>query len=265
MDNRPIGVFDSGLGGLTAVTELMRIMPNENIIYFADSARVPYGSRCVEELRRMAAEDLELVASYDTKAIIVACGTLSSNAEDIIKDFAVPSVGVIDPTVETAAMINADAPIGIIATSATVKNGAFEKKLAALCPEREIISIACPDFVPLIESGHCKADDAQLCNAVKKYLEPMKDIGVKALILGCTHYGLIADAIRAYLGDGVELISAAACAANKLREYIDANGISGGAGERLYITSGSVEEFTPLAGMLLGTDVRGKVIHRWTK
>lgn len=262
MDNRPIGVFDSGLGGLTAVRELMRIMPDENIVFFGDNARVPYGTRPAIELRRLAQEGLDLVASYGAKAVLVACGTLSSNAADVIDEYAVPSFGVIEPAAQAAAAAKGDAPIGVIATAATVKSGVFESKLNELCPGREVISIACPDFVTLIESGRISSRDSELMQTVERYLAPLKEAGIKTLILGCTHFGLISHAIGLYLGSDVELISAAECASARLKEYIESNGISGGNGERLYITSGCVEEFSAISEVLIGTQVHGKVIHR---
>lgn len=262
MDNRPIGVFDSGLGGLTAVRELMRIMPKENIVFFGDNARAPYGTRPVIELRRLAREGLDLLASYDVKAVLVACGTLSSNAADVINEYDVPSFGVIEPAAEAAAAAKGDAPIGVIATAATVNSGVFERKIKLLSPGREIISIACPDFVTLIESGHVSCRDSELMQTVERYLTPMKEAGVKTLVLGCTHFGLISHALSLFLGSDVELVSASECASARLKAFIEGSGISGGSGERLYITSGCTEDFSALSELLIGTQVQGKVIHR---
>lgn len=248
MDNRPIGVFDSGFGGLTAVRELIRLMPGENIVYYADSARVPYGSRPVWELRQMAVEALDFFRDYDAKAILVACGTISSNAGDILAGYDIPSFGVIDPAVEAVG----SGVVGVIATEASIRSGVFERKLKALAPDRPVVTAACPDFAPLIEAGHFTADDEAIVSAVEKYLAPIKAAGVSSLILGCTHYGLIAPLLADYLGEGVQLVSASECAARRLRDYIVQNGLTGGTGQRQYVTSGDPASFTRLAGVFLG-------------
>ena len=196
MDNRPIGIFDSGFGGLTALTALRRLMPDENIIFFADSARAPYGARSAEDLRVIARQNLEFVASFGVKAIIAACGTVSANAPDVIADFDIPSVGVLEESVRTMSVFPGEAPLGIIATAASIRSGMFERRLRALCPGREIITAACPDFVTLIESGHFSPDDPVVRTAVENYLRAMKEAGVRELLLGCTHYGLISEAIK---------------------------------------------------------------------
>ena len=252
MDNRPIGVFDSGLGGLTAVKALRELMPHENIIYFADSARVPYGPRPVAQLRRMAQQDMELVASFGVKAMIAACGTVSSNAADVLKAFEVPVFGVLEPGIAALCETQGDAPLGIIATEASIRSGSFTKAAEALCPGREIIGIPCPDFVTLIESGHSSADDELLKEAVERYLKPLKEAGAAALLLGCTHYGIISEAIENYLGKDVKLVSAARSAAEKICGYINGNGLCGGEGRTEYFTSGRKEDFDAAAGLFLG-------------
>ena len=254
MDNRPIGVFDSGLGGLTAVKALRELMPNENIIYFADSARVPYGSRPVGQLRKMAQQDMELVASFGVKAMIAACGTVSSNAADMLKAFDVPVFGVLEPGTTALCDTEGNGPLGIIATEASIRSGSFTKAAETLCPGREIIGIPCPDFVTLIESGHSKADEELLCEAVERYLKPLKEAGAAALLLGCTHYGIIAEAIENYLGKQVKLVSAARSAAEALCGYINENGLCGGEGKTEYYTSGRKEDFDAAAGLFLGGD-----------
>lgn len=259
MDNRPIGVFDSGLGGLTAVKALRELMPHENIIYFADSARVPYGSRPVAQLRKMAQQDMELVASFGVKAMIAACGTVSSNAADMLKAFEVPTFGVMEPGIAALCASAGDAPLGIIATEASIRSGAFSRAAEALCPGREIIGIPCPDFVTLIESGHSAAEDELLCEAVERYLGPLKEAGASALLLGCTHYGIIAGAIENFLGKGVKLVSASGCAAEELCAYITRNGLCGGEGRTEYYTSGRKEDFDAAAGLFLG----GEKVSCW--
>lgn len=259
MDNRPIGIFDSGLGGLTALKALQTLMPNENIIYFGDAGRNPYGVRPTEELRVMARQDMELLSRHGAKAIIAACGTVSSTAGDILAGFELPVINVIDASVLALSRTPGNAPLGIIATGASIKNGAFKRRLEALCPGREIIDIACQDFVRLIEDGHSAPDDALLRHAVESSLAPMRDAGVSALLLGCTHFDFVAEAIRNYLGRDVALVSAAGCAAEEMCAYLTAQGITGGAGRVKYYTSGNAADFAEHAAHFLGHSIVGKV------
>lgn len=252
MDNRPIGVFDSGFGGLTAVRALRSLCPGENIVFFADNGRAPYGGRPAAQLRAMAAQDLELTASRGAKAIIAACGTVSSNASDLLRRYPVPTIGVLDAAVEEIRHETACGPVGVIATEASVRSGAFERALHRACPEREIVSAACPDFVPLIESGRCSAGDPALREAVERYLRPLKKRGVETLLLGCTHYGLIAGTITQLMGEEVRLVEASVCAARQMKLYLDRQGLRGGNGLLHCLTSGSRERFRSLAPMFLG-------------
>lgn len=259
MDNRPIGIFDSGFGGLTALTALRRLMPDENIIFFADRARAPYGARSADELRMIARQDMEFVASLGVKAIIAACGTVSANAPDVIANFKIPSLGVLEESVRTMSACPGDAPLGIIATAASIESGMFERHLRALCPGREIITAACPDFVTLIESGHFSPDDPAVRAAVEKYLRPMREAGVRALLLGCTHYGLISEAIDRYFGGETTLVSASECTALAVSRLLNESGMTGGEGKTYYYTSGSAGEFDKTASILLGQDIDGAV------
>lgn len=260
MDIRPIGIFDSGLGGLTAIRALRKELPHENIVYFADTARMPYGARPAEELRRMARQDLDFVASKGVKCILAACGTVSSTAPDVLEGYEIRTFNVISATVREAAK-HAQKPIGVIATAASIRSGGFQRSLEAACPGAEIIPVACPAFVPLIESGKYDADNAELRAAVAEYLGPIRERGAGSLILGCTHYGLIEQAIRDCLGDGVLLIGAADCAAHELADYLRENDLCGTAGEERFFTSGSAEEFTAHASLFLGRPPRTAVRH----
>ncbi len=252
MDNRPVGIFDSGLGGLTALSVFRRLMPRESIIYFADTGRVPYGGRDCEELRRMTVQDLELLESMGVKAIITACGTVSSTAPDILSAFRLPVTGVIAPAVIEVERVCSREPVAIIATRAAVRARGYEKELKAADPDREILAVPCPEFVPLIEAGHTGKDDPLLREAVERTLAPVKASGVSALILGCTHYGIIADAIREYLGDKVRLISAAGCAAAYMADYLRQNEMTGEGASVRFFTSGDETEFRTKASALLG-------------
>ena len=198
MDNRPIGIFDSGLGGLTAVKALRRLLPEENIVFFGDTGRLPYGAKTLEQLRRMAVQDLDRVSACGVKAILAACGTLSSNTPELLDAYPVPTFGVLRSSVKAMSQTEKSGPLAVIATAASIRSGAFARALQQRCPEREILAVPCPDFVPLIESGHIQPDDALLRDAVARYLEPVRDAGAAALLLGCTHYGIIDRALREY-------------------------------------------------------------------
>ena len=252
MDNRPIGIFDSGLGGLTALTAFRELLPEESIIYFADTGRVPYGSRPAGQLRVMAEQDLGFLAGKGVKAIIAACGTVSSIAPDLLEGYHLPTVGVVRAGSEELSKHGGDGPLGVIATVASINSGAYQRTLAGLCPGRQVIAVPCPEFVPLIESGHTGADDALVQAAVARQLRPIKEGGATALLLGCTHFGIIGQAIADYLGAHVELVSASASAAERLRALLKERDMTGGDGSETYYTSGSGEEFSRLAGALLG-------------
>ena len=260
MDHRPIGLFDSGLGGLTAVRALRRVLPDENILYFGDTARMPYGARPAAELRVMARQDLDFVAERGVKCILAACGTVSSTAPDVLSGYAVKTFDVLSSTVREAARA-AEGPVGIIATAACIRSGAFQNALSAARPELPLIPVPCPDFVPLIESGHFSPDDAALRAAVAEYLAPIRGAGARALILGCTHYGLIAGALRRFLGEDVRMIEAADCAARELAAWLQKENLCGGAGEEAFFTSGSAEDFARLSAVFLGRAPRAAVRH----
>jgi len=251
MDNRAVGIFDSGFGGLTAMRELRRLLPGENIIYFGDSGRMPYGPRPREQVRKFSRQNLEFVSGFGVKAVIVACGTISSNAADLLEQWPVHTVDVLKPGAAAIAALPGRGPLGVIATAASIRSGAFEAALREKCPGREVIAVACPDFVPLIESGHYSAGDPALQAAVAEYLAPMKAAGIDALLLGCTHYGLIRGALSAYLGAQVQLVGAAECAAAETAKYLQENGLCGSEGREEFYTSGNPADFTGPAALFL--------------
>ena len=216
MDNRPIGIFDSGLGGLNGLRALRRFLPDENIVYFADSGRLPYGAKSRPQLRGMAKQDLRFLSSFDVKAILIACGTLSSNAGDILAGWPIPTVGVLTSSADWMRRLEGSGPIAVIATEASIRSGSYQSALHEACPTREVVAIPCPDFVPLIESGHCSAEDPAIRDAVSRYLQPAREAGAEALLLGCTHYDIIGDVISRFLGPDITLVSAAASGAAAL-------------------------------------------------
>lgn len=261
MDNRPIGVFDSGLGGLTAVRELRRLMPDENIIYFGDTGRMPYGGRPRAQIRTIAGQNIAFAVSHGVKAILAACGTISSNAPELLAQNSVKTVGVLLPGAERLAGTG-KSRLAVIATQTSIDSGAFQAEIRRLCPAAEITALACPEFVPMIESGHYEASDPVVREVVERTLAPVKAAGAQALLLGCTHYGLIADAIRAYLGEDVTLIGAADASAQCLADYLrDNDMLASGIGGESYYTSGCTEDFEALAPIMLGYGLKARVEH----
>ena len=261
MDKRPIGVFDSGLGGLTAVRHLRDILPNENIVYFGDTGRVPYGTRSRNTIRRYAAEDCQLLLQHDVKYIIAACGTVSSVAQDILDDLPVPAIGVVHPTAAAALKATRNGRIGILGTSATIRSASFENAMKAIDPSIRVTATACPLFVSLVESGWIDPNDDVAVPMVRRYLAEVKTAGVDTLILGCTHFPLLSPIIQAELGDGVTLIdsgreTAAACA--------DALRLSNSLAQRdagcaRYFVSDQPEGFSQVAEIFLGQSVEQAV------
>jgi len=255
MDKRPIGVFDSGLGGLTAVRELEAILPSEKIVYFGDTGRVPYGTRGSSVIRRYTEDDCAFLERYNVKMIIAACGTVSSVAGDIIHSRAVPAVDVVEPTARAAVEATKNNKIGIIGTAATVKSGSYAKVIEALRPEAEVFAQECPMLVPLVENGWIDVDDKIAALAVERYLEPLKKEGIDTLILGCTHFPLLVPHIAAYLGADVALISAGKEAAKACADILSKNdALSFGEGGTSFYVSDKGQNFKAVAKTFLGRE-----------
>ena len=261
MDKRPIGVFDSGLGGLSCVKEIMKIMPNEDVIYFGDTGRVPYGTRSRETIIKYVRQDIRFLESFDIKAIIIACGTASSAALPWIADENDTKImGVVEPAAKAAVSVTKNKKIGVLGTGATVKYGKYASNIKALCPDAEIVQKACPLFVPLVENGYTDSDVARLIAA--EYLEDMKKKGVDTLILGCTHYPLLKKVIGDIMGKDVTLIDSGAMAASAAYEFLKQESLlneSGENGKYRYFVSDSVEDFSALGGMFLDRPIKESV------
>lgn len=213
MNNSAIGVFDSGVGGLTCVTELLKLMPNENIIYLGDTARIPYGTKSRETISRYAKQDIAFLEQHDVKVVLVACGTVSSvlQTEPLFKDSRIENFsGVVEPAAHAACAATKNKKIGIIGTSATVKSGSYAKVIHEINPDIRVIGKACPMFVPLVENGYTSKDCVPARFIAEEYLEIMKKEKVDTLILGCTHYPMLTDLIKDIMGDEVTLISSGA-------------------------------------------------------
>ncbi len=255
MDNRPIGVFDSGLGGLTVVKELISMLPGESIVYFGDTARVPYGTRSKETIIKYALQDARFLLSKDVKAIVVACGTVSSVALDCLQgSFDIPVIGVVNPTSKAAAAATVNKKAGIIGTVGTIKAGAFEKELKRQHSEINVVSQACPLFVPLVENGFLSNDAVYYI--ANEYLSPLKQKGVDTIILGCTHYPLLKGVISDIMGKGATLIDCAVPTAGEVAETLKSlNIMSGSDPQYSFFISDTADEFCEFANMFLSRQV----------
>ena len=247
-----IGIFDSGLGGLTALREIRRLTPGEELIYFGDTGRVPYGTKSAETITKFALQDAAFMASKNVDAILVACGTVSTTALDVLqKRFPMPIIGVLEPAAEAAAKATKNGKIAVIGTSATVRSCAFPNKIAQIDPDIEVVSRPCPLFVPLVESGFVGMDCEITRLACEHYLADIRESGADTLILGCTHFPIIADVIASVL-PGVTLINTGAEAAKKLVSRL---GTKPGRAPVRYFVSDAPDAFAGSASRFLGEEI----------
>ncbi len=220
----PIGIFDSGIGGLTVVHEIMMRLPNEDIVYLGDTARLPYGTKSPETVLRFSRETLAFLKRKNVKMIVVACNTASSVALPALKaEEALPMVGVLIPGARAAARATSTKRVGVIGTTATIRSGAYEDALWGLDPQIKIWSRACPLVVPLVEEGWI--DDEVTALAAKRYLDPMAEFKADALVLGCTHYPVIKGIISRVVGDSVTLVDSAFETAAEVERLLAARGL----------------------------------------
>lgn len=256
-DKRPIGVFDSGLGGLTVVKEMIKQLPNEDIVYFGDTGRVPYGTRSVETIRKYTLQDEKFLLNNDVKLIVAACGTVSSVASDTALQLPVPFFEVVSHASKSAVNATKNGKIGVIGTNATVKSEQHKKHILKFMPKSEVITVSCPLFVPLVEEGWYSADDLVVTKTVERYLKPIIDFGADTLILGCTHYPVLSDAITKIMGKDVTLINAGTSTASAVKEYLTKNNLQSeknSASHKFYV-SDKPDSFRYQASILLGKDI----------
>ena len=228
-DSRPIGVFDSGIGGLTVVSALRRLLPNESIYYLGDTARVPYGGKSASTVQRYSFEIASLLLKESAKTVVVACNTASALALSTLQDqLPVTVTGVINPGAEAATVATRNGHIGVIGTRATIKSGAYERALLALNPDLRVIARACPLLVPLIEEGWLESEITD--QVLMQYLEPMVTDGIDTLVLGCTHYPLLRPAIARLLGAAVTLVDSAENCAGAVRLLLSQRSLGASAG-----------------------------------
>ena len=261
--NYPIGVFDSGLGGLTALKALKDRLPNEDICYLGDTGRVPYGVRSRDTILRYAAQDAAFLLDQNVKAIVIACGTVSAVALDALRETVrVPIYGVIEPAARAALAATRSGRVGIIGTQATVQSGAYERALRSIAPDVLVTGQACPLFVPLVENGRTDPNDIVIETVAREYLAPFSDANVDVLILGCTHYPLLEGVIRKILGPDVRLVSSGAAAAQEVADDLTARGVLSTrdtVGSARYFVTDCVAGFESLASRFLQQDVAGSV------
>lgn len=256
-----IGVFDSGLGGLSSVKELARCLPKEDIVYFGDTGRVPYGTRSKEIITKYALQDARFLMSFAPSAILVACGTVSSVALDALRqNVSVPIVGVVEPTVRAALKATKNKKIAVLGTPATVHSDSYVKALTALDSAAETVSIACPLFVPLVENGHIEPDDPITRPVVEHYLKQAMQFEADTIILGCTHYPLLKQAIGDYVGRKVKLIDAGRESALALKTVLEQKDLLiGEGGTHRFFVSDSPDGFADVARIFLHQDIKEEV------
>lgn len=262
MSEAPIGIFDSGLGGLTAVKELINVLPQENIVYFGDTGRVPYGNRSRETIEKYARQDAGFLISKGVKMIIAACGTVSSAAVNLGDYLSVPYTGVVVPTAAAAVNATKNGKIGVIGTSATINSGSYKKEIMKQNCKITVYEQDCPLFVPLVENGFTSPDDEIVKLIVEHYLAPLREADIDTLILGCTHYPIIAKAISQCVGSRVQLIDSGRETALYAASILKNNNIlnmSGALGNSCYYVSDTVDDFSRIAGIFLGKSINDSV------
>lgn len=253
MDNRPIGIFDSGLGGLTVLKEIKRLLPHENLIYFGDNGRTPYGTKSRETVIKYTRQIVSFLHSMDVKLMVVACNTISALAlPELRPTIEVPVLEVVEPGSRSALKKTKKGRIGVIATPGTIASGIYSKVIQSINPDVKIFPKSCPLFVSLVEEGWWDNEITRM--VVNEYLSELKRENIDTLVLGCTHYPLLSEAIRKVIGDDVVQVSSAEELALALQELLRETGLTAGQGEAHYrfYTSDSVDRFKELGKLILG-------------
>lgn len=257
MDDRAIGVFDSGIGGLTVVKEIMKILPNEDIIYFGDTARVPYGNKSTETITKFSFQNTRFLISKDVKAIVVACNTASAlSLERLQREFAIPIIGVIEPGAEMAVSTTLNNRIGIIGTEGTIGSKAYEKAIKKLNSNAQLFGYPCPLFVPIVEEGWADTEISYLI--AQEYLKPLKKLDIDTLVMGCTHYPLLTDVVGRVMGKNVKLVNPAEATAIKLKNILHENHIESSKNKEAiyqYYVSDNPGRFSRVGGNFLNSDI----------
>lgn len=255
--NRAIGVFDSGVGGLTVVKELQHQLPSEDIIYFGDTARVPYGTKSNSTIIKFSIENILFLLKFNVKMIVVACHTSSSVALPVIRrHFKIPILGVINPGAKEAVLLTRNSRLGIIGTKATISSGAYEKEIKELMPQAKVFTESCPLFVPLAEEGWI--NESITLDIARKYLSCFNKSKIDTLILGCTHYPLLRNVIQVAVGDKVKLVDPAYYTAKEAKNILVTRGIEGNrkrTGRSQFFVSDEPKKFSFLGEKFLGRKI----------
>lgn len=270
--NQPIGIFDSGVGGLTVLNEIVKLLPGEDIVYFGDTARVPYGTKSPETVKNFAIENSLFLLEHNVKMIIAACNTVSSVAFPyLVRKVPVPVIDVLKPAVRKAVESSSSGRIGVIGTNATIRSRAYEKQILRLRPKTKVFFQACPLFVPFVEEGFVSG--RPLKDIVKIYLKGLKEKNIDTLVLGCTHYPLIKGEISRYMSKKVLLVDSARTAAEDVKEVLKKRGALSGKkrGVIKYFVSDSPEMFKKCGKKFIGKKifnvnvVKEEVSYVWSK
>ncbi len=252
----PIGIFDSGIGGLTVLKEILTVLPGEDTIYLGDTARVPYGIRSPETVTRYSFENAKFLVSKGIKILVVACNTVSSvSLEEIKASLSIPVVGVIEPGARAAVSATKHGRIGVIGTDATIRSGSYARAINALDRSIEVFGLACPLFVPLVEEGWTDGVITEL--TAERYMKGLAGKGIDTLVLGCTHYPLLKDVLSRVMGSGIDLIDSAIETAREIQRILGSNSLlnpAGGKMRKFYVTD-SPEKFVKVGERFLGRKI----------
>lgn len=251
--SNPIGIFDSGLGGLTVVKQIQKLLPQENIIYYGDTARVPYGSKSKDTIIKFTREAVNFLKSHNAKCIVIACNTASALALPVVRnEFEIPMIGVIKPGARAAAKKSKSGKIGIIATTATINSDAYTNAIREINNSVTVYSQPCPLFVPLVEEGWGDKPAAKLI--IQEYLTPLKTARVDTLVLGCTHYPLLAKQIQQFVSDDVALVDSATTCANDLKLLLEKENLlaNNEFAESTFFVTDMAARFSELGAKFLG-------------
>lgn len=255
----PVGVFDSGVGGLTVAREISRQLPDENIVYFGDTARVPYGSKSQNTIIRFSEQIIRFLKTKQVKAIVIACNTASALALDAVQhEFDIPILGVVAPGARAAVEATRNRKVGVVGTDATVQSGMYTRVIHEMAPDITVIEKACPLFVPLVEEGF--KEHVVTREVIEYYLESMRNTDIDAMILGCTHYPLLRSKIREYMGDKIQIVNPAYETAMDLKKLLRERDMAndGGQGQHSaysFYVSDAAEKFRRFANTVMPFDV----------
>jgi glutamate racemase len=264
-DVRPIGVFDSGLGGLTVVRALLDLLPDQDVVYFGDTGRFPYGPKPAEDVLKFSLEISDLLLARDVRMIVVACNSASAAALDRLREHvAVPVIGVIEPGLRAAILATRNRQVGVIGTVGTIASGAYQRVAAELGPDLTLTCAACPGFVEFVEQGDVGSDQVHVL--AERLLAPVRAAGVDTLVLGCTHYPLLARTLGDVMGPDVVLVSSAEETAFEVRRTLGGAVHAGPSGKRKveFMTSGDAATFRTLGARFLGPEVEQVEAWSWS-